>query len=192
MLVKVQDLQLAEDGQLSEELRALDRGPNDVGKRYRGYLLNGFRFHTREVEVRRNFQNSGVVVTTTTSSFSSASDNNPVAGDKAYYGVLTDVIELSYFVLFKCNWMSEGKNRRPVEHGFTLINFVRLVHVNEPFILSSQVQQPFYVEDPLDKGWHVVIRTTAKDSFNMNTESCINDVEMYLQSESCDGQLQDD
>ncbi|KAF7139861.1 hypothetical protein RHSIM_Rhsim06G0085100 [Rhododendron simsii] len=193
----VQDLQLAEDEQLSEELRALARGPDDVGKRYTGYLINGFRFHTREVERRRKFQNSGVVVTATTTSFSSASDNNPVAGDIAYYGVLTDVIELSYFggrkvVLFKCDWMSEGKNRRPDEHGFTLVNFARLVHVNEPFVLASQVQQAFYVEDPLDKGWHVVIRTTARDAFNMNTESCIDDVETYLQSESCDGQLQDD
>ncbi|KAG5539964.1 hypothetical protein RHGRI_020261 [Rhododendron griersonianum] len=108
----VQDLQLAEDEQLSEELRALARGPDDVGKRYREYIINGFRFHTREVERRRKSQNSGVVVTATTS-FSSASDNNPVAGDIAYYGVLTD-------------------------------------------------------------------------------ESCIDDVETYLQSETCDGQFQDD
>ncbi|KAF7119899.1 hypothetical protein RHSIM_Rhsim13G0141700 [Rhododendron simsii] len=152
------------------------------------------KFHTREVERRRKFQNSGAVVTATTIIFSSASDNNPVAGDIAYYGILTDVIELSYFggrkvVLFKCDWMSEGKNRRPDEHGFTLVNFARLVHVNEPFVLASQVQQAFYVANPLDKGWHVVIRTTARDAFNMNIESCIDDMETY---ESCDGQLQDD
>jgi hypothetical protein len=54
-----------------------------------------------------------------------------VAGDVAYYGVLTDIIEPSYFggrkvVLFKCDWVSEGKYKRPDEHGFTLVNFARL------------------------------------------------------------------
>ncbi|KAH7852297.1 hypothetical protein Vadar_022986 [Vaccinium darrowii] len=123
------------------------------------------------------------------------SANNPVAGDVAYYGVLTDIIELSYFggqkvVLFKCDWMSEGKNKRPNEHGFTLANFAQLTHANEPFVLASQVQQVFYVEDPVDEGWHVVIRTTARDTFNMNTEFCVD--ETNLQSESCDGQFQDE
>ena len=86
-----------EDEQIFEELRSLARGPNDTGKRYSGFIINGFRFHKQEIERKRKFQNSGVVVTATTSSFSSAGDNNPIAGDVTYYGVLMDIIELDYF-----------------------------------------------------------------------------------------------
>ena len=53
-------------------------------------------------------QNSGVIVIASTTSFSSRKDKNPKSGELAYYGELTDIIEVRYtdetkFVLFKCN-----------------------------------------------------------------------------------------
>lgn len=70
--------------------------------------MNGFRFHTKEVESKRKTQNSGVVVNATTSSFSSSKDQNPVLGEVAYYGVLKNILELDYtsnrkVILFDCN-----------------------------------------------------------------------------------------
>lgn len=158
---------------MPEELRALARGPNPVGKRYRGFIINGFRFHVKNCETRRRTQNSGVVITAQTSSFASRSDNNPIIGDVTYYGVLKDVIELEYFtgkkiVLFECDWVSTGRAQKKDEHGFTLVNFSRTRQHSEPFILASQAKQVFYVEDPVEKGWHVVVKTQARDTFDMN------------------------
>ena len=45
----------------------------------------------------------------------------------------------------------------------------------------------FYVEDPIDKGWHVMIKTTARDSYDMNEQTCVDDVETYLQSNASSG-----
>lgn len=144
-----------------------------MGKRYRGFIINGFRFHVKKYEIRRKTQNSGLVVTAQTSSFASRGDNNPIVGDVTYYGVLKDIIEMEYFmgrkiVMFECEWVSSGTAQKIDEHGFTLVNFSRLRQHNEPFVLASQAQQVFYVEDPVEKGWHVVVKTKARDMFDMD------------------------
>lgn len=67
--------------------------------------------------------------------------------------------------------------------GFTLVDFSNVVRHNEPFILASQADQVFYVEDPIEPHWKVVISTSARARYNM--ESVI-DVETYLQSNICE------
>ena len=86
----------------------MSREPSTSVICYKGYIINGFRFHTREREKGKKTQNSGVVVTIEVSSFASARDKNPIPGHVFYYGVLTDVIELHYLggnrvILFKCD-----------------------------------------------------------------------------------------
>ena len=34
------------DEEVTEWLKVLSRGPNDVVRRYSGYVINGYRFHT--------------------------------------------------------------------------------------------------------------------------------------------------
>ncbi|KAK2996440.1 hypothetical protein RJ639_026522 [Escallonia herrerae] len=182
----VLELYLAGDERISEELRILARGPNEVVTRYKGFIINGFRFHIKELEQNRKTQNSGLVVNAMTPSFSSARDDNPILGDLTYYGVLEEIIELQYsgskrVVLFRSNWVSKGSRKKEDENGFTLLNFKRLTRHKEPFVLASQVQQVFYTEDV--GGWHVVIKTTARDAFDMNAVASEDDVETYLQSE---------
>ena len=41
-------------------LKELSRGPSSVARRFSGYVINGYRFHTVEREARRKTQNSGV------------------------------------------------------------------------------------------------------------------------------------
>ncbi|GJY24581.1 hypothetical protein Tco_1073717 [Tanacetum coccineum] len=41
--------------------------------------------------------------------------------------------------------------------------------------------------DPVDKGWKVVIKTTAMDSFDMTEQTCNDDVETYLQRNTSSG-----
>ena len=86
-------------------------------------------------------------------SFASARYMNSIFGHVSYYGVLTDVIELHYLsenrvILFKCGWwdvINIGKEIKNDEYGFTCLNFERTICTDEPFLLSSQVKQVFYV-----------------------------------------------
>ena len=96
------------EGPISEHILSLSCGPSTLVTCYRGYIINGFIFHTREREKGKKTQNSGVVVTIEVSSFASANDMNPISGHVSYYGVLTDVIELhnlsgNKVILFKCD-----------------------------------------------------------------------------------------
>ena len=47
---------------VSEELLCLAQGPMKGVTSYEGYVINGFRFHTRRRQRNRKTQNSGVVV----------------------------------------------------------------------------------------------------------------------------------
>ncbi|XP_058112986.1 uncharacterized protein LOC131256009 [Magnolia sinica] len=184
--------------QVPKEVRSLARGPNTVARRFKGYIINGFRFRTRDRERDLKTQNSGVVVTAKTSSFASTSDRNPVIGDVDYYGVLTDIIELDYcgskkVVLFRCDWVdvrTQGRGIKKDEFGFTLVNFKQLWHTgrnlyDEPYVLATQVQQVFYVPDPIDRDWHVVIRSKPRDLFEMGMNDSFVDNDTYLQSLPC-------
>ena len=65
------------------------------------------------------------------------------------------------------------------------------MNTGEPFILASQAQQVFYAENPIDKGWHVVIKTTPMDCFDMDKREEI-DVEDYLLRDTCTCDVSDD
>lgn len=156
-----------------EHIEWLARGPNKVGRRFKGYIIGGVSFHTKKREDKRKTQNSGVVITTKTSCLDE---------DVVYYGVLKDIIELNYFerfkvVLFQCDWVDveRGKGVKKDQFGFTLVNLSKLVHTglkstDEPFVLASQVQQVFYLQDLLQPEWHVVVRTKPRDVYEMGED----------------------
>ncbi|XP_027157024.1 uncharacterized protein LOC113758302 [Coffea eugenioides] len=180
----IDKLELPQNVSVLRDLRFLAKGPDVVGIQHDKYVVNGFRFHTNEVEKKRKTQNSGVTVNATTSSFASIRDQNPVLSELVYFGVLKNVVELIYgghrVVLFKCDWISNGSRMKQDADGFTVVNFANVRPHVEPFILASQASQVFYVEDPTDKDWQVVISTTARGGYNMGTTM---DVETYLQSD---------
>ena len=121
----------------SDELIALARGPNNLVKKYNGFIINGFKFHTKERENFRRTQNSGVFVE---------------ADGKTYYGVLKDIYELDYYgcfkvILFRCDWadINTPRGLKYDSNGFTLVNFKRLIYTgvllkDDPFIFSSQAR----------------------------------------------------
>ena len=80
-----------------------------MAKRYTGYFINGYRFHTKTRDAPRKTQNSGVTLSATTDSFASARDKNPVDGMVLHYGIIQDIIEIDYWgcfsvVLFNYDW----------------------------------------------------------------------------------------
>ncbi|KAK5803102.1 hypothetical protein PVK06_030743 [Gossypium arboreum] len=152
-------------------------------RKYSAFLINGYRFQTKYRERMRRTQNCGIVIKSSITSYASARDNNPVEGNVEYYGLLTDIIELDYYgrwkvVLFRCDWADVNTTRgiKKDQFGFTMVNLSHLIHtgqqlMDETYVFSSQVKQVFYSKDPTDEGWHVVLRNTPRDLFDMGNGS---------------------
>ncbi|KAK9050231.1 hypothetical protein SSX86_030799 [Deinandra increscens subsp. villosa] len=163
-----------------EEVLSLVVGPSTHVKMCKGFITNGFRFLTKRREEFRKTQNSGVFV-------------QAVGGN--YYGKLTEIIELEYscnykVVLFRCGWVDIRPSRglKKDKYGFPLVNFSKpLAHTGEalkddPFIISSQARQVFYIEDVKDVGWSHVIMTKPRDTYDMGSNISTNDEdEVYTQ-----------
>ena len=135
----------SEKKKLSDKVRWLARYLDNEAKQFKRYVINGLKFCTKDSEVTRKTQNSGVCVVT--------------EGGATYYDVLIDIIELNYsdkyqYVLFKCQWANiisgRGCKKRWVwispcqffkidTHGWS-IDW-------QPYVLASQAWQVFYVED---------------------------------------------
>ena len=136
-------------------------------KRFSGYVVNGYRFHTKSRDVGSTTQNSGVFLTSLTTSFASSKDQNLIVGDVGYYGAIEDIIEVDYWgslnvVLFKCCWYQTDKDC----YGLQRVNFKRLCQKEDPFVLATQVQQVFYIEDPTEKNLHFVVKKFPKDQYS--------------------------
>ncbi|KDO41522.1 hypothetical protein CISIN_1g037486mg [Citrus sinensis] len=183
------------DNAVSEDLKRLAQGPNKMISRFKKYMINGFRFRIKEVDLKTKTQNSGVVVIAKTSSFASVKDKNPILGDVSYFGRLTDVIELDYYggrkvTLFKCDWVDVNSSRgiKKDELGFTLVNLNSSLNTDELFVLATQAIQVFYVADPVEKDWHVAVITKPRDLFNMEENEVEDDGELLVANESYSGQ----
>ena len=119
--------------------------------------MNGVRYHTFDREKKRKTQNSGIMV--------KAIVNNV---ETQYYGVLKEVLELRYpknkhgersIFLFRGDWFDlHGKATGMKDDGyFKSLNVKALRYKKDPFILASQAEQVFYMEDTkYGKDWNVV------------------------------------
>ncbi|XP_074294134.1 uncharacterized protein LOC141621874 [Silene latifolia] len=173
---RISRLSEEEDGQVLQDLKTLSFGPFKGVQYFNGFLANGFRFHTRDVETKRRNQNSGVMV-------------KGVGHD--YYGVLTDIICLQYLdgkrvVLFRCDWWdvhSPGRGFKVDKFGFVSVNAKKRLNTTEPFVLMSQAEQVFYVKDGIDPNWLMVIKTHPRHHYDiLEKEQCENDGGAWQQS----------
>ncbi|WMV33230.1 hypothetical protein MTR67_026615 [Solanum verrucosum] len=171
---------LVAQGRATDEIISLDVSPEPLVHQYLIFMVNGFRFQTKELV--RKTQNSGVLVR-----------GDDADSNKEYYGVLEDIYELRYVrnrkvYLFKCHWWDAaclGRRYKIDQYGFTSVNTHCALNTNEPFVLASQSEQVFYLNDMIDKDWLVVVKTNPRDLFNMpdvEEEELIND-EVYQQEE---------
>lgn len=75
----------------TDQIRWLAHGPKDSARRYTSYIVNGFRFHTRELERSLLIQNSCVVVKIKTRSH----DHKLIVEREInHYGALANIIDL--------------------------------------------------------------------------------------------------
>lgn len=149
-----------------EDLLSLSRGPTKYSTHSNGYIVNGYRFHVEDHDQMLRTQNCGVVV---------VGENDKGSENLDYYGVLTDVIELQFVpdrrvILFRCKWFDvydKIKGVKKDEYDFMSVNPSRLLKTNEPFVLANQASQVFYANDNANKGWHVVMKTQPRDSYEI-------------------------
>ncbi|XP_031127604.1 uncharacterized protein LOC116029701 [Ipomoea triloba] len=138
------------DKNVSETVRWLAHGPGMQVICYTGYDINGFSFYTKEQDDMSTMQNSGVSLVANSMHFSSSKDKNPV------------IVELSYY--------DSKHGVKADELGFTLVDLNREGHKNEQFILASQAKQVFYVTDPCDKKWSIVLHGKKQITGDLNED----------------------
>ncbi|KAI3902903.1 hypothetical protein MKW92_014449, partial [Papaver armeniacum] len=159
--------QMKRDGEIvKKDIEILSCGPKKSVSCHKGYIVNGFRFHTTDHEKNRNTQNSGVCVNVETSKTYSID----------YYGRLDEVVALQYregnqVVLFKCHWwdITESRKKQRDAFGFTSLNFTRTIAKNQPFILAKQAHQVFYLQDNKDRNRRIVLKMLERDHYNLGT-----------------------
>ena len=60
-----------------------------------------------------------------------------------------------------------------VNVGFTLVDLKKLAYHNDPFIMTEQAKQVFYVQDLCDERWSVVLHGKTIGVNVEDDESCI-------------------
>ena len=153
--------------EISSTSRWVANGPDLLVIKYHAYLYNSHQYHTKERDNSRCTQNSGVSIVAKTMQISSAKDKNPIVSNMTYYGVIKEIWEVDYvmfrMLMFKCDWVESNNGVKVDELGFTLVDLSRLGYKSEPFILASQAKQVFYIEDPSDCRWSVVLLASERE-----------------------------
>ncbi|XP_074278631.1 uncharacterized protein LOC141602226 [Silene latifolia] len=161
------DIELINDREkVSDEVRWLAHGPGMHVLTYQGYDINGYSFYTKDQDDRSTMQNSGVALMAMSMSVASAKDSRPAYDAQPYFGVIKEIWELDYvqfrIPVFRCMWVEHSKGVRVDEMGFTLVDFSREGYKSEPFIMANQARQIFYVTDPANGKWSVVLHGKKK------------------------------
>ncbi|KAI5340561.1 hypothetical protein L3X38_019835 [Prunus dulcis] len=176
---KVQS-ELEEDNNgVSENLRWLAAGPNMAVPLYRSYLIKGIKFNIKAQDDVRTTQNSGVYLLAQTMQVASAKDKNPILSNMGFYGVIQEIWDLDYqkftIPVFRCDWI-DSSGLVVDELGFTLVDLSKIGHRNDQFVLASQVKQIFFVDDPMHRGWLVVLSMPNREYNDVIGDEVLGDV----------------
>lgn len=152
-----------DDGEHVESVKWLSRRPLGTVIAYTGYDIHGYTFGTKAMDARGVSQNSGVSLVSNELFVPSGDGVGAAYMDRRFFGTITDIWELNYVaervVVFKCDWVDPGaKGTRTDPLGFTLVDRRRRCYTTDSFILASQADQVFYVQDPADTNLEVVVR----------------------------------
>ncbi|BBN68839.1 hypothetical protein Prudu_602S000400 [Prunus dulcis] len=75
--------------------------------------------------------------------------------------LINEIWDLDYhkfrIPVLRCDWVDNTSGLVVDELGFTLIDLSKIGHRNDQFVMASQVKQVFYVDDPMHRGWSVVL-----------------------------------
>ena len=159
--------QIFSDENASDTLKWLAHGPKHNIITWSGYDISKYSFYTKSQDDNSTVQNSGVSIEATSMHFSSSKDKNPIMASISYFGVIEEIWEVDYtkfrVPLFKCRWVDSNTGVQFDQMGFTLIDLKKIGHKEEPFIMAYQAKQVFYVTDPCNDRWSVVLQGKGID-----------------------------
>ncbi|XP_023756442.3 uncharacterized protein LOC111904991 [Lactuca sativa] len=140
----------------------LGNGPQHVVATYQGYDINGYTFYTKKQDDKTTHQNSGVtLIASSTEFYSTNHETRSRIAKNSYYGVIQEIWELNYnsfaIAMLKCKWVDNRQGVKIDNDGFTLVDLSTDGYASEPFILAKQATQVFFVEDPKDSTWQIVL-----------------------------------
>lgn len=166
-------------------MKWIARGPSKHVLKYSSYLIDGVTYSTKERDVIRVVQNSGVSLVAKIMQVASAKDKNPIVSDMVFYGVIEEIWIVDYHAfqipMFKCIWVENNNGIKIDDLGFTLVNLNRIGFKSDSFILASQAKQVFYIEDPEDPLWSVVLATPNREYFEYIEGEELEDTEIHYQ-----------
>lgn len=160
----------------SDTLQWFVHGPRRVYMSHKGYIINGKRYHTFDME--RTTQGYGVSVDAETICRSSSRDTAHVRANVSYFGIIREIILLDFHTfrlpVFRCDWANTVSGVKEDE-GFTVVNLhdgLNQFH-RDPFILATQARQVFYSRENESSNWYVVMRAPPRgfhelDAFDEN------------------------
>ena len=143
-------------------LDQLAEGPRHTVVSYRGYMINGMRFHKKWA--KKSSQNSGVYL--------ESHVNGQLNDTKEYFGIIKDIIELDYRTfkvpLFWCDWANIRTGVKKLEF-YTLVNFSlgQAQSIRDPFILASQAKQAFYARENDLSNWYIALKASSRGCFGL-------------------------
>ena len=155
------------------------QGPRQQVLAYPRYIINGCRYHIKDCDEARVNQNSGISIMALTMQIASPKDKNPVLGYMCFYAIVTEIWDLDYnmfnICVFKYDWIDNKNGVKVDELGFTLVDLTKIRHKLDPFILATQAQQVFYVEDQVDPRWSIVLSRQKMELFNIEGDDNMTD-----------------
>ncbi|XP_062182055.1 uncharacterized protein LOC133886331 [Phragmites australis] len=122
-----------------------------IARKYNSYTINGFKFHTQSYDERRPVQSSGVALLAETTCFERGNKDSFITGNKTYYGIIKEIIELDYHhkgyvVVFKCDWVDnrvQDKWVKTDQFGVTTVNFKHLFNT----VVQSKPRDMYDMDD---------------------------------------------
>ncbi|KAL0546157.1 hypothetical protein IC582_016063 [Cucumis melo] len=115
----------------------------------------------------------------------SSKDKNPIIGEMSFYGVIEEIWELNYnsfkVAIFKCDWVENSGGIKTDDLGFVLVDLSRVGHKNDSFIFATQAKQVFFVEDPSDSRWSIVLTPPQRDFADQYNDDELGDTVLNCQ-----------
>ncbi|KAL0558514.1 hypothetical protein IC582_003088 [Cucumis melo] len=83
--------------------------------------------------------------------------------------------------IFKCDWVENSGGIKTDELGFVLVDLSRVGHKNDSFIFATQAKQVFFVEDPSDSRWSIVLTPPQRDFVDQYNDDELGDTVLNCQ-----------
>ena len=146
---------------------------------FKSCIAYGYHFRAAESDTAEGFKtfDSGVALTCTQACRSCKADGNVVEATLSYVGILREILQLMYqqtpVVLFRGSWVPPNEHGNATlkrdMYGFWMANFRRRQRPSQqPYVFPAQVKQVFFVDDPVEDGWKVILQSTCRSARTMN------------------------